>query len=536
MADKYDGLSENQFGSQKGKSTTDCIFILHSIISKILNSKEKLYCVFIDFEKAFDKINRIALWQKLLSAKKQQTCKSTTGNVFSCEGLCKIKHCYTEFIDSHLGVKQCDPSSPMLFMMFINDLTQCINANLDGIFTVEDIKLFLLLYADDQVVFAKSPETLQAMLLDIENYCRTWGLKINTIKTKCMIFEKGRHTSYDFYLNNTKLEVVTSFKYLGVYFFKNGNWYRTQKCIADHASFALHNLFSLFSQVDISTYQKCKLFDVLVGTVLNYSSEIWGGHDAKGIELIHTKFCRKILYVRQSTNLNCLYGELGRVPLQVYRKINMVRYWYKILKTHDNSLPKKVYQMIKTDADANITYGGANWAFQIKQILETHGLSYIWLHQNAHLVSFSVIKQRILDAYRQCWLTEINNRLTAYCRFKSSLIQEKYLDFISDKRFKIALCKFRVSAHNLGIERGRYEKIPRENRKCTFCTLNALDNEYHFLLVCPHVTELRRKYLSPYYCRWPSLLKFDNLMSSNSKKTMLNLAKYIYFADKLRNT
>ena len=69
MADKYDGLSENQFGSQKGKSTTDCIFILHSIISKILNSKEKLYCVFIDFEKAFDKINRIALWQKLLSAK-----------------------------------------------------------------------------------------------------------------------------------------------------------------------------------------------------------------------------------------------------------------------------------------------------------------------------------------------------------------------------------------------------------------------------------------------------------------------------------
>ena len=100
----------------------------------------------------------------------------------------RYKHCYTEFIDSHLGVKQGDPSSPMLFMMFINDLTQCNNANLDGIFTVEDIKLFLLLYADDQVVFAKSPETLQAMLLDIENYCRTWGLKINTTKTKCMIF------------------------------------------------------------------------------------------------------------------------------------------------------------------------------------------------------------------------------------------------------------------------------------------------------------------------------------------------------------
>ena len=121
--------------------------------------------------------------------------------------------------------------------------------------SVEVIKLFLLLYADDQVIFAKSPETLHAMLLDIEYYCNAWGLKINTAKTKTMIFEKGRHTSYDFYLNNTNLEVVTSFKYLGVYFFINGNWHRTQNCIADPASFALHNLFSFFTQVEIPVFK-----------------------------------------------------------------------------------------------------------------------------------------------------------------------------------------------------------------------------------------------------------------------------------------
>ena len=106
------------------------------------------------------------------------------------------------------------------------------------------------------------------------------------------------------------------------FFFKNGNWHRTQKCIADHASFALHNLFSLFTHVEISIYRKCKLFDALVGSILNYSSEIWGGHEAKDVELVHNKFCRKILHVRQSTNLNCLYGELGRVPLNVIRKNN----------------------------------------------------------------------------------------------------------------------------------------------------------------------------------------------------------------------
>ena len=65
-AEIYEVLSKNQFGFQKGKSTIDFIFILHSIISNVLNSKLKLHCVFIDVEKAFDKIDRITLWQKLI--------------------------------------------------------------------------------------------------------------------------------------------------------------------------------------------------------------------------------------------------------------------------------------------------------------------------------------------------------------------------------------------------------------------------------------------------------------------------------------
>ena len=44
---QYEKISEKQFGFQKGKFVTDCVFILHAIISKVLNSGEKLYCVFI---------------------------------------------------------------------------------------------------------------------------------------------------------------------------------------------------------------------------------------------------------------------------------------------------------------------------------------------------------------------------------------------------------------------------------------------------------------------------------------------------------
>ena len=47
-------ISKQQFGFQKGKSVVDCVFLLYSIISKVLNDGEKLYCVFIDYEKCFD--------------------------------------------------------------------------------------------------------------------------------------------------------------------------------------------------------------------------------------------------------------------------------------------------------------------------------------------------------------------------------------------------------------------------------------------------------------------------------------------------
>ena len=89
-AEIYEVLSKNQFGFRKGKSTTDCIFILHSIISKVLNSKQKLYCVFIDFEKAFDKIDRITLWQKLILENISSKIVSLKSNVLSCQSLYKI--------------------------------------------------------------------------------------------------------------------------------------------------------------------------------------------------------------------------------------------------------------------------------------------------------------------------------------------------------------------------------------------------------------------------------------------------------------
>lgn len=181
-----------------------------------------------------------------------------------------------------------------------------------------------------------------------------------------MIFEQGRHTMHNFTFNNQILEVVKSFKYLGIHLFKNGYWYRTQKHLAQHSLFALHNLFVVYNQLELKTNDKCKLFDSLVGSVLNYGAEVFGYNECKNIEIIHCKFLRKILCVRKSTNLDGMYGELGRYPMAIHRKIIIMKYWLKLLKLSNDCIFKKTYNMLKADADNDISYNGNNWAFHVK--------------------------------------------------------------------------------------------------------------------------------------------------------------------------
>ena len=104
-----------------------------------------------------------------------------------------------------------------------------------------------------------------------------------------------------------------------------------------------------------------------------------GMNDSTEIELIHTKFLRRILGVKKSTNLSALYGEVGRAVLARQEDI----------------------QNIKEDADRNLNYGGKNWAAQIKSILQQLCLEYVWQLQSKIRIAFETIKLRIFDTYKQ---------------------------------------------------------------------------------------------------------------------------------------
>ena len=408
--------------------------------------------------------------------------------------------------------------------------------NDDDILTINEINLFILMYADDTVFFSKSAQSLQNMLNKLQDYSTEWGLTVNTEKTKIMVFEKGRKTEVHIYYNDIELENVDSFKYLGIMFYKNGSWNRTQKCISEYGSYALHNLYRLLQDMDMKTTEKFKLFYSLAGSVLGYASEVWGLHGAPDIERLHTQFCRSLLCVKKSTNLAALYCELGRKPLIVFRKLRILTYWSKIVTSGD-TLVKRVYEVLYDDAVNGRTYNGSNWAQQVKTMLESLGFAYVWNNQALDKNTYNAIKQRLFDSADQELLMSINTstKLQSYCTFKEDIQSEPYLDFIRPNKYKVALSRLRLSSHSLAIETGRSTGTAREDRLCIYCNMNAIESEIHFTLACPHYIDLRRKYLPAYYCSWPSINKFKSLFQTKSKKLIHNLSRYIYFAFNRRN-
>ena len=168
----------------------------------------------IDYRKAFDSLNRVALWRKLL-------CHNIDGKIFKvifniydyAKSCVKAGGKMSMFFSSMSGVRQGENLSPILFSLFLNDLVHFMSNSYNGLSTLskdvasilntEDIevffKLYLLLYADDTVIFAESPEELQTALDTMQLYCDTWKLQVNTSKTKIVVFYKRKNKANTFF-------------------------------------------------------------------------------------------------------------------------------------------------------------------------------------------------------------------------------------------------------------------------------------------------------------------------------------------------
>ena len=138
----------------------------------------------------------------------------------------------------------------------------------------------------------------------------------------------------------------------------------------------------------------------------------------------------------------------------------------------------------------------------------------------------------------QSWRADLNNNrvLLLYREVKPEFGYANYLNIFSTKRLRNAFARLRLSSHTLRIETGRYARtrVERHERACQICESSDIEDEYHFILICPTYTNMRQKCIPNYYTRRPSMFKFICLLQSTKKMVLINLSKYLHEAFAIR--
>ena len=130
-----------------------------------------------------------------------------------------------------------------------------------------------------------------------------------------------------YYYNDHQLEIVKSFKYLGIVFAVGGSVAEVQNTLGGQAQKGIFELNKYLYEFTYNTPKhKLELFDKLITPILNYGCEVLGFRLANVIERVHLQICKRLLAVKKSTQNDFVYGELGRTNLITKRYLSMVKY------------------------------------------------------------------------------------------------------------------------------------------------------------------------------------------------------------------
>lgn len=356
--DTHKHLYNQQYGFRKGSSTLTATCELLKDIYDSLDERKFCGALFLDLQKAFDTINHELLLQKLefygIRGKANSLLRSYLTN--------RMQHVSVNGTRSEsrrisTGVPQGSNLGPLLFLVFINDLSRL---QLTG-----KIRLF----ADDTLLLYSSRDcrTIRNNMLEdltiLNQYFASNLLSLNVSKTKFVMFHTCQRRVPELSpirFGNQVVERVSHFKYLGLVLDETLSWeahiQHLKRCIAPICG-VIRKLASFIPSVWL-----LKLYFALVQSRLQYLALNWGTAAAfrlRELQTLQNRCLKSILAKPYLYPTRQLYIDAPETVLPVrglHMQQTLVHMW-NMLKddaTHHNLEFEIINSMTRQNGDIRI--------------------------------------------------------------------------------------------------------------------------------------------------------------------------------------
>lgn len=261
-------VSPCQHGFFKGKSTVTNLLEFTSHVFSNFSCKLQTDAIYMDFSKAFDRVDHGLLLLKLdLIGFPVGLINWLSSYLLNRTQLVLFKGTLSRQILVSSGVPQGSHLGPILFNLFVNDLPSVIH-NSSILMYADDVKLYRSLKS------AEECGLLQDDLNRLVIWCQSNHMLLNLSKCKKMSFNRGTVTQTSYEISEIVLENVSSFCDLGITLDSKLNFNLHIDAVVSKSSNVL-GFIKRWSREFDDPYLSKRLFTSLVRPILEYGSLVW---------------------------------------------------------------------------------------------------------------------------------------------------------------------------------------------------------------------------------------------------------------------